>query len=191
MLMENSLQDLPHEGDLIPKTINYNPEPVVIDTKEALIAHISAYFDYCNTFHESPTFTGLALNLGMNRTTLRHYPQNNPKHEFSPIIEKALNYIVDYAEKQLFQPKSAAGVQFWLKNNDDWQDKHDISVSKAPTMMDILEDIQAKNTPLKKTEDQDPYDQFFSSDTPTPPGQVLEDEQPVQNSEHPRGEDSV
>jgi hypothetical protein len=122
--------------------INYDPTPITLNPndKDALILAISSYFDFCNTYKENPTFSGLGLHLGLSRHKLRSFPEDSP---LFPYIDKARQYIVDFAEKQLFEPKSSAGTAFWLKNNDDWQDKHDLSISKSRNMIDILEEINS------------------------------------------------
>ncbi len=113
--------------------------PIEIKTKEDLINTITLYFNTIAENETLPTFTGLALFLGITRAKLLDLPQNN---NFTPIIERAKQIITDFAEKQLFMPKSAAGVQFWLKNNDNWVDKQDISITKPKTMIDILQEIE-------------------------------------------------
>jgi len=126
--------------------IYFNPTPITISTIDELITQISSYFDYCNTNKENPTFTGLALNVGFTRQRLRKFPIDNPDHPFSPFLSKAMAYIVEFAEKQLFEPKSSAGTAFWLKNNDDWQDKHDINVTQQRSMVDVLAEIKNIST---------------------------------------------
>jgi hypothetical protein len=122
--------------------IKFNPTHTEIKTKDDLTQVIASYFDYINQNDEIPTFTGLALTLGISRYKLLSLPQDN---DFTPIIEKAKQYIVDYAEKQLFLPKSAAGIQFWLKNNDNWVDKQEVSISKSKTMLEIIEELEAQD----------------------------------------------
>jgi hypothetical protein len=142
--------------------------PYEIKTKEDLITTIELYFNTIVDQETAPTFTGLAMMLGITRTRLINLPTNN---SFTPIIERAKQVITDWAEKQLFMPKSAAGVQFWLKNNDGWVDKQDISITKPKTMIDILQEIENKDPNGLPIIDQNPNQEtnFFKHGEPTQP----------------------
>lgn len=135
----------PLEGDVQFSLINYSPKQVTFQNEAELINRISSYFDFCNSNSKSPTFSGLALHLGFSRTKLKNFSSNHQQSPFAPIIEKAKQYIIDYAEQQLFSPKSSAGVVFWLKNNDDWVDKTDLQLSHAKTIGEIVDEINLKN----------------------------------------------
>ena len=171
-MSNNEIQPL--EGDVQFSLINYSPKQVTFQNEPELINRISSYFDYCNTIPHSPTFSGLALHLGFSRTKLKNFNQNHPQSPFAPIIEKAKQYIVDYAEQQLFSPKSSAGVVFWLKNNDDWVDKTDLQLSHAKTIGEIVDEINLKNkSPILYDEPESiqslpafpPLDESFNTDT--------------------------
>jgi hypothetical protein len=157
----NSLEELANAN--LRKVIDYSPNPNQPLSVQDLINTISAYFDLVNRQNSSPTFTGLAMSVGLNRKQLKDFPSNNP---FSPYLERAKQYVIDFAEKQLFEPKSSAGVAFWLKNNDDWVDKTEVNLTNSKTMKEIIDEIdQRNNSPIvydgeveekeldKKTED--------------------------------------
>lgn len=136
------MNDLPLENPNPYKIIDYVPTNPSINTQEDLINIISSYFEAVNQSKKPPTFTGLSMMLGINRKKLNSFPHDSP---FSPIIEKARQYIIDYAEQQLFSPKPAAGVTFWLKNNDEWVDKQDISLHSSKSMKEIIDEMDQKN----------------------------------------------
>jgi len=148
------------EGEVQFSLINYSPKQVTFQNEDELINRISGYFDFCNTNSKSPTFTGLALHLGFSRTKLKNFPTNHPESPFAKIIEKAMQYIIDYAEQQLFSPKSSAGVIFWLKNNDEWVDKTDLQLSHAKTIGEIVDEINLKNKSPIEYEDPATPSQF-------------------------------
>ena len=142
--MEQNSDLLPElTPDSIKKTIDFSPNIKTISSIEELINVISAYFDIVNQNITKPTFTGLALSLGITRQQLLDFPENNP---YYPVVLKAKQYIVDYVEQQLYEPKSSAGTAFWLKNNDGWVDKQEVSVTHHKTMKDIISEIDKKNS---------------------------------------------
>ena len=122
--------------------ISYNPESIAIETKEDMINAISSYFSTIAELNTPPTVSGLGIVLGLSRYQLKSFPKDN---EFYPIIRKALQFIEDYSERQLFEPKPPTGVMFALKNNFDWQDKQDINITKTKTMAEIIDELNTNN----------------------------------------------
>ncbi len=120
----------------------FSLSPVVIETEQDLSDIITSYFVSCESQGLSPTFTDLAAILNISRHQLIDFPIT---HKFSPIVNKAKQFITAFAERQLFLPKQSTGVQFWLKNNDNWQDKSEVTVTKAKSMLDIINDIESEN----------------------------------------------
>ena len=70
--------------------------------------------------YNPPTISGMALFLGFqDRQSIYDYIGRS--EEFSYTIKRAIAYIEDYAEKQLFIGNSTGAI-FWLKNRG-WVDK--------------------------------------------------------------------
>jgi len=77
-----------------------------------------------DTFYFEPiTITGLALALDTSRETLCDYQE---KDEFSDTIKRAKLRCENFAEKQLYLGKAAAGPIFSLKNFG-WKDSQDVN----------------------------------------------------------------
>jgi hypothetical protein len=90
-----------------------------------LQAMVSAYFNECERKDEPLTVTGLALALDTSREVLMHV-ERNYEQEFVDTIKRAKLRCENYAEKQIFSGKNAAGPIFALKNHG-WQDKREFS----------------------------------------------------------------
>lgn len=94
--------------------------PAFYKTAEEMQKRIDVYFAGCNE-DNPPTVSGLALFLGFcDRQSVYDYKSRNS--EFSYTIKKAISTISDFAEKCLFNGKTATGAIFWLKNHH-WSDE--------------------------------------------------------------------
>ncbi len=114
--------------------------PLKFKSAEELQDKIDEYFAYCdnrmtNIYSKelgdniqinipAPyTMSGLAYALDIDRRTLLNYSK---KDEFFPTIKKARAKVEEFAETQLYEGKSPAGVIFNLKNNFEWKDKSEV-----------------------------------------------------------------
>ena len=71
----------------------------------------------------TPTISGLALHLDVDRKTIVNYSH---KEEYFPTIKKARARIEAHLEKKLFG-NNVTGLIFNLKNNFDWKDKSEVA----------------------------------------------------------------
>ena len=83
------------------------------------------YIDDCISTNSPITVTGLALALDTTRETLMNYQE---KDEFLATLKKLKSYAEEYAEKQLYIGKNAAGPIFSLKNFG-WTDKTETDIT--------------------------------------------------------------
>lgn len=103
--------------------------PLRFKTPEEMQERIDAYFASVeepkviegNIYFEPITITGLALALDTSRETLCNYEKRD---EFFDTIKRAKLRCENYAEKQMFRGKNAAGPIFALKNYG-WTDKQE------------------------------------------------------------------
>lgn len=127
--------------------------PRIFDTPEEMQEAIDNYFDEITTvktnkqgeeyiaYVRPPTVTGLAYHLGTTRKTLLDY-QNHYEDGFRNTITRAKTKIEMYAEEQLYRGQGKTnGIQFNLKNNFGWKDKHehDLNHSGGVTIVDDIE----------------------------------------------------
>lgn len=112
--------------------------PLKYKTPEQLQAAIDEYFApgggawwaekageeerYC------PTMTGLAMALGMERTTLVAYSHRD---EFFHTVKDARQRVQDFLERRLTGNGQVTGAIFNLKNNFGWKDQQEISASHS------------------------------------------------------------
>ena len=89
--------------------------PLAYDSPEKLLEAITGYFAQ----ETKPTLAGLALALGIDRSTLYNYADRD---EFFHIIKKARETVESIYEKRLIWDNSPTGVIFALKNMG-WKDK--------------------------------------------------------------------
>lgn len=112
-LLDNSLDNVPVK----PKHAGGRPKKykdlILFDEK------IETFFDTCKETKKIPTLTGLAIQLGMDRSTLLEYSR---EERFSPSIKKARARIEEVIEDRLINGKPPIGLIFWLKNNAGWKD---------------------------------------------------------------------
>lgn len=120
--------------------------PLKFKTPEELQQKIDNYFESVKEprligeqlYFEPITITGLALALDTSRETLCNYEERD---EFFDAIKRAKLRCENYAEKQLYMGKSAAGPIFSLKNFG-WKDTQEAHHSGNMTL----------NWPLPKTD---------------------------------------
>lgn len=74
-------------------------------------------------YRNTPTLTGLAYHLGLNKDNFLNYRK---KEEFTELIDRALSFIEFKTEEELTYSKLTAGVALRLKNHFGWKDKTEI-----------------------------------------------------------------
>lgn len=112
--------------------------PLKFQSVEELQAKIDEYFadklvpkQLGDTFYYEPiTITGLALALDTSRETLCNYELRD---DFFDTVRRAKLRVEEYAERQLYLGKSAAGPIFALKNHG-WSDKQQVEQSGSLTI---------------------------------------------------------
>lgn len=95
--------------------------PPAFESVECLQAKIDEYFDST----ETPTMSGMAVHLGVDRRTIVNY---SAKEHFFPTIKAARARVEAFLEERLYQ-QNVAGVIFNLKNNFGWTDKTQQEIS--------------------------------------------------------------
>lgn len=100
--------------------------PLKYRSKKKLEMAIDDYFMCCDATERPYTMSGLAVHLGIDRTTLINYGK---REQFFNTIKKARDKVENYAEEQLFLNSHTAGVIFNLKNNFGWRDKAEIDAN--------------------------------------------------------------
>jgi len=114
--------------------------PPVFESPEQLQSLIDAYFAKCdarvttrfdkdgepiNTLNPEPyTMSGLAYDLGIDRTTLINYEK---KDEFFNTLKAAKQKVQRDVERRLMETPNQTGAIFNLKNNFGWVDKTESS----------------------------------------------------------------
>lgn len=102
---------------------------------EELKQRINDYFLECDEKQQPYTVEFLALSLGVNRSTLLRWENEQISfvgmdedeiEEFCNTIKMAKAKCEAYAARELFSSKNPAGIIFSLKNNYNWQDKQEI-----------------------------------------------------------------
>lgn len=92
------------------------------------------------------TTTGLALAIGVDRKTLLNYGR---KEQFFHTVRTAKQKVEECAERHLFVPGIASGVQFNLKNNHGWKDETTVIDEKKVS----LEDSKGKKMSLEQLQE--------------------------------------
>lgn len=87
---------------------------------------IDDYFLKCDRKEKPYTMTGLALSLGIDRTTLINYGKRDL---FSTLIKNAKAKVEEQLEESLYRLGNNSGVIFNLKNNYGWVDKQETETS--------------------------------------------------------------
>ena len=102
---------------------------------------VDAYFDKIESQdvdtvnRKHPTVTGLALALGMVRTTLIEYEKNG---DFSDTVKRAKARVEEYVENSLYSGQ-VTGCIFNLKNNFGWEDKTTTDLNAKVGYADLVE----------------------------------------------------
>lgn len=127
---------------------NDGGRPLAFDSEEELEERISAFFEsddaYIIDYEDgnekkkfAPTLSGLALFLGVDRSTLHNYSK---KEEYFHTIKNARTRIEAHLEKKLYG-NNVTGLIFNLKNNFGWKDKQDIDLTSKGTTYNIPEGV--------------------------------------------------
>ena len=133
-MTQRTLQEL-NDISLMATTKN----KVDITDPTELYAVVSGYFNECKDNDLLPTMTGLAIKLGTNRKELLSYCQENQDMAYA--VNQAKQIIIEHVERLPLNGRPPAGLIFWLKNNDDWIDKTEITHSNKK-MSDILDELE-------------------------------------------------
>lgn len=114
-------------------------------TQEELQAVIDDYFDMCDQNDRPYTMAGLALHLGMDRSTLVRYGE---KDLFANQIKAAKSKVEAMLEEKLYRLGNNSGIIFNLKNNYGWHDQVEITdndkLSKVEELLDKLNEEAKK-----------------------------------------------
>ncbi len=103
------------------------------ETRDALMTDVIAYLEKCNDSKKNPTMTGLALALGFrSRRSLLHYEKESGYEFAFEVISYAKMKIEEFLEERLLDSRNTniVGLIFNLKNNFDWQDRHDVRMDQ-------------------------------------------------------------
>lgn len=115
-----------------------------ISTQEkevVIINSIKNYFNKCIATTTIPTISGMASCLGTTRKALKEYSNKNTKVAIA--IRKGFQAISAFAEEGLLSGKPPQGLIFWLKNNDDYVDAHEVKHDNK-TIGEIMDDMKSK-----------------------------------------------
>ena len=125
-----------------------NTNALKYKTEEELQKGIDAYFELCDKMDKPYTMTGLALSLGIDRTTLINYGN---KDLFSTLVKTAKTRVEEQLEESLYRLGNNSGVIFNLKNNYGWRDtvevKNDYELGKVRELLNKIE--QEANNDIK------------------------------------------
>lgn len=103
---------------------------------------IEDYYIECEERKVPLTFTGLALALGITRTTLLNYSKDE---EYSEIVLEAKARVEKSMEEMLLSGKgSATGIIFALKNNYSWKDRQEVDVQGKMSIEEYLKENKPK-----------------------------------------------
>ena len=107
-----------------------NTNALKYKSAEELQKGIDKYFQECDEKEKPYTMSGLALSLGIDRTTLIRY---SDRESFATLIKKAKQKVECQLEENALMGKSNSTFTiFNLKNNYGWQDKSELEVKKDP-----------------------------------------------------------
>lgn len=119
-----------------------------------LVRIISQYFSFCIDGNKHLTFSGLAVWLGISRSSLSTFGKRYP--EYAETIKKAKGIVEAYFEELLLTKKNVAGVIFSLKNNFGWKDIQENIINTGPTYQQVIQNITQINQEIKILEGQHP-----------------------------------
>lgn len=127
-----------NEKSLKPE--NYGGRPRKFKCAQEVEDYVEKYFTYCAQYDKPLTMSGLAVALGIDRTTLINYGK---KDEYFDTVKKFRNIVEAYAEERLFGKSQVAGTIFALKNNHGWVDKTESEVTmRTPVITDSVNAIE-------------------------------------------------
>ena len=117
---KNSLKYV-HERVLAHEAKWKKPEcrPLAYNSAEKLQNHIDGYFKFCKKDLKTPTITGLAYALGVDRVTLINYENKEPYFE---IIRSAKTYIESFLDQAFMNGKGNVGTIFVARAGFKWKD---------------------------------------------------------------------
>lgn len=122
-----------------------NDNALKYKTEKELKKAINEYFDKCDKKEKPYTMTGLALSLGIDRTTLINYGKRDL---FSTLIKNAKAKVEEQLEESLYRLGNNSGVIFNLKNNYGWRDtvevKNDNEISKVDELLEEIKNVATK-----------------------------------------------
>lgn len=106
-----------------------NTNALKYKTQEELQAGINSYFEDCDKREKPYTMSGLALSLGIDRTTLIRY---GDRDSYATLIKEAKQKVeCQLEENALTNKANATFTIFNLKNNYGWKDKVEIESEKS------------------------------------------------------------
>jgi hypothetical protein len=111
------------------------------EIEDSIIQNITNYFNKCFAINTIPTTNGLASVLNLSRKKLREMSNENTR--IGVAIRKAFQAMSAFAEERLLEGKASQGIIFWLKNNDDWVDAHEVKHNNK-TMGEIIDEMKSK-----------------------------------------------
>jgi hypothetical protein len=119
-----------------------------------LVRVISSYFKYAEDNQKNLTFSGLAVWLGISRSSLSTFGRRYP--EYAETIKKAKGIVEAYFEELLLTKNNVAGVIFSLKNNFSWRDEQPPTIHIGPTYQQVIQNITQINQEIKILEGKHP-----------------------------------
>lgn len=120
--------------------------------KNELKKAIHSYFMQCRIHSTIPTIGGLALNLGIHRTTLLNYEKNEEKYEgYAEEIKHAREIICAYNEQLIYHKEFYQSAKFTLENNFEGFDASQKSKNENYNINTSYEEY------IKKVEDNNEY----------------------------------
>lgn len=111
------------------------------EIEDSIIQNITNYFNKCFAINTIPTTNGLASVLNLSRKKLKELSNENTR--IGVTIRKAFQAMSAFAEERLLEGKASQGIIFWLKNNDDWVDAHEVKHNNK-TMGEIIDEMKSK-----------------------------------------------
>lgn len=122
---------------------DWSKPPQKIEEPQEIFNISHDYFSECHYSLKVPTFTGLALKLGLSPNELRQMRKSNTPQ--GRALSLAVSIIVDMVERELITSKAGhPGLIFWLKNIDEWVDKSEV-VQTRTTMKDLLDQLKKQS----------------------------------------------
>lgn len=104
------------------------------DEKELKKA-IDNYFIKCDEQDKPYTMSGLALSLGIDRTTLIRY---GDRDLFATLIKEAKAKVETMLEENLYRLGNNSGIIFNLKNNYGWKDSVEVNDNRELNKVEEL-----------------------------------------------------